>query len=239
MLINEPRNWKWMLPSVGTVVLLIAYGETTAWGAWSYMFLGIAIICGVSGLLNLALYIYAHAGDVIMGMRQAMNSTPEVRMFEAARGMHPDAVKYLLTQRRTLWRVRYVPQTELVDWVLDEAPSVHVGFVEFVLDHSTNDALMPKNLLSEGTFTFDPDKLISDRQQYENLLTLLQAKLMCTQAFGNQSAQWIAPWGPETVRRRMGLEDDGSAESEENGQTVERANEWIRDAVVNSLEKGR
>lgn len=220
-----------MVPMGAAVVLLIAFGESAGWGRWSYAFLGLAVICGLSGLINLVLYAYAQAGTVIAELREAMNSTPEVRMFEAAKGMHPEAVKYLLTQRRTLWRVKYVPQAELVDWVLDDAPSVHVGFVEFVLDHSSNDSLMPKNLLSDGAYTFDPDNLISDRQQYDFLLILLQAKLMCTQAFGNQSAQWIAPWGPDTVRRRMGLEDFGSVESTERGRTAVRADEW-RDAEI-------
>jgi hypothetical protein len=149
--------------------------------------------------------------------------------------MHPDAVRYLLTQRRTLWRIRYVAQADLVDWILDDAPSVHVGFVEFVLDHSSSDSLMPISMLSEGAYLFDPDKMITDRQQYNDLLMLLQQRLMVTQAFGNQSAKWISPWGPENARRRMGLDDDGSAElpMEALGRTGERAEEWAgRDSLA-------
>jgi hypothetical protein len=218
-----------MVPSSVTILFLALYGETGDWGSWSNIWLGLAAICGVAGGINLVLYVYAHAGQVIVDLRQAEFSTPEVRMFEAAKGMHPDAVRFLLTQRRTIWRIKYVAQADLVDWVLDDAVSVHVGFVEFVLDHSSSDALMPISMLSEGAYLFDPDKLISDRQQYRDLLMLLQQKLMVTQAFGNQSAKWISPWGPGTVRRRMGLEDDGSAElpAEALGRTGERAEVWM------------
>jgi hypothetical protein len=204
-----------MVPSSLTIVFLALYGETTDWGSWSNLWLGLAVICAIAGLLNLVLYAYAHAGQVVMEARLAMSNTPEVRMFEAARGMHPEAVRLLLTQRKTVWRVRYVPVEDMVDWVLDEAPSVHVGFVEFVLNNSNADGLMPKNLLSEGAYTFDPDKKVLDRDQYQDLVTLLQAKMMVTQAFGNQSARWIAPWEPETVRRRMGIEE-GDSEAELN-----------------------
>ena len=204
---NEPRNWKWMVPSMMMVLCIVAYGATESWGEWSYAWLGLGGICGLAGLMNLILYAYAPAAQVQAEVRDAMNATPEVRMFEAAKGMHPEAVKYLLTQRRTIWRVRYVAQADLVDWVLDEAPSVHVGFVEYVLDHSNSEGLMPKNILSEGAYTFDPDKMTLDRDQYQDFVMLLQQKFMATQAFGNQSARWIAPWGPETVRRRMGLEE--------------------------------
>jgi hypothetical protein len=150
-------------------------------------------------------------------------------MFEAAKGMHPDAVKYLVVQRRTLWRLRYVPASELVDWVLDEAPSVHVGFVEFVLDHSTELAVMPKSMLSQGSKHFDPDGLISDYEQYDMLILLMQQKLYCTAAFGNQAPKWISPWRPDLLRRRLGVDEgmmNAVAEEAVLIPTEVRAAEW-------------
>ena len=226
---SEPRNWKWMVPGGMTVILLAVYGQTRSWGGWSNIWLGLAIICGLAGGMNLLLYAYQHAGDIAADVWGARFSTPEVRMFEAAKGMHPEAVKALLTQRRVLWRIKYVAQSDLVDWILDEAPSVHVGFAEFVFEHSSMDTLMPISMLSEGAYLFDPDKLITDRQQYNDLLLLLQQKLMVTQAYGNQSAKWISPWNPQTIRRRFGLDDDGEAEFPVSalGVAGERAGEWV------------
>lgn len=126
-------------------------------------------------------------------------------MFEAAKGMHPDAVKALLVHRRSIWRVRYVPLKDTVDWIFDEAPTVHAGFVDFVLDHS-NGSVMSKRLLSDGSKQFDPEELVTDYQQYDDLVTLMQQKLMCTQAYGNQAPQWLAPWTPELVRHHFGLD---------------------------------
>lgn len=129
-------------------------------------------------------------------------------MFEAAKGMHPDAVKALLVHRRTVWRVKYIPLKDTVDWILDEAPNVHAGFVDFVLDHS-NGALMAKRMLVEGSTKFDPEGLVTDYEQYDVLLLLLQSKLMTTAAYGNQSPKFIPPWNVELVRRRFGLDGDG------------------------------
>ena len=129
-------------------------------------------------------------------------------MFEAAKGMHPDAVKALLVHRRTFWRIKYVPLKDTVDWILDEAPNVHGGFVDFVFDHS-NGTLMPKRFLVEGSTKFDPDGLVTDYQQYDDLLLLMQNKLMCTQAYGNQSPHFIPPWNVELMRHRFGM--DGAA----------------------------
>jgi hypothetical protein len=179
------------------------------WGDWSLIPLGLVIVLSVAAVINGWAYVAQHWSDVYANIRTVQNSTPEVRMFEAARGMHPDAVKALLVHRRTVWRVKYIPLKDTVDWILDEAPNVHAGFVDFVLDNS-NGALMPKHgRLSEGSTKFDPDGLVTDYEQYDDLLSLMQSKLMCTAAYGNQSAKLIPPWTVELLRRRFGLDGEG------------------------------
>lgn len=185
------------------------------WKELAIIPLVITSVLTIAALMNVILYIYAHWTDLYEAVQSARNSTAEVRMFEAAKGMHPDAVKALLLHRRSIWRIKYVPLKDVVDWIFDEAPTVHAGFVDFVLDHS-GASIMSKRLLSEGSKQFDPEEIVTDYQQYDDLIILMQQKLMCTQAYGNQPPQWLAPWNPDLVRHQFGLDGAPYAVTEEN-----------------------
>lgn len=204
---SQARNWKWMVPAMLVPVLLVAWQKTPE--DLRIIPAGLVLVMFIAALLNGWAFIAHHWSRTFADMRVAMNSTPEVRMFEAARGMHPDAVKSLLEHRRTIWRIKYIPKIDTVDWVLDEAPGVHGGFLDYVLDNS-NGSLMPKRgYLSEGSKQFDPEGIVTDYQQYDDLLMLLQQKLMVTQALGNQAPKFIPPWNRELLRHRFGLDGTG------------------------------
>lgn len=209
---DGPRNWKWMVPAAMIAPCLVWWNAWFGWGggwrAWAMVPACLALIAGLAAAVNLWLYVQSRWADLWAEVQITRNATPEVRMFEAAKGMHPEAVKALLVHRRTIWRMKYIPLRDVVDWVLDEAPNVHGGFVDFVLDHS-NGTLMPKRLLVEGSTKFDPDGLVTDYQQYDDLLMLMQSKLMCTQAYGNQAPHFLPPWTVELVRHRFGLDGEG------------------------------
>lgn len=216
---NEPRNWKWMVPAILAAPCVWWWNDWAMGGdPWKKLAIIPAMLVGIfttSTLINGALYVYHHWSRMYSDVQTAKNSTPEVRMFEAARTMHPEAVKALLVHRRSIWRIKYVPVKDTVDWIFDEIPTVHAGFVDFVLDHSSERSVMSKGLLSQGSKQFDPDGLISDYEQYDDLLHYLQAKLICTQAFGNQAPQWLPPWNPELLRHRFGLDGAPYAVEEE------------------------
>lgn len=220
---SEPRNWKWIVPAMLISPCLVWFSQAWnvwLWGAWALVPLGLAIVLFVAALINAWAYVAEHWANTYANIRSVQNSTAEVRMFEAAKGMHPDAVKALLVHRRTVWRVKYIPLKDTVDWILDEAPNVHAGFVDFVLDNS-NGSLMPKHgRLSEGSTKFDPDGLVKDYEQYDDLLRLMQSKLMCTAAYGNQSPKFIPPWTVELVRRRFGLDGEGYQVDDEMSEAM-------------------
>lgn len=212
-----PRNWKWMVPAVFIAPLWIWFTLWWTDEAWSWLamiplcFSGIALLATV---INLWLYVQRRWADMYADVQVARNSTPEVRMMEAAKSMHPETVKALLAHRRTTWRIKYVARKDLTDWVLDEAPTVHAGFVDFVLDNSNGVSLMPKHRLSEGSMKLDPEGIVSDYQQYDDLLLLLQQKLMVTEAFGNQAPHFLPPWNVDTLRKRFGLVGGGEYQIE-------------------------
>jgi hypothetical protein len=231
---NEPRNWKWMTPSALTVVFVVAWGETTSWGGWSNVFAGLALICGIAGAMNLWVYAYNHVGNVMADMVRARSDTPEVRIAEAMRQMHPDAVRLLQMQRRSVWRLRYIPAEDFGDWIYDEAPTVHAGFVEFVLDHSNarRGELMPKSHLSDGSKQFDPMGEVTDREQYDALVALMERKLMLTRPMANQPAKFLPPYTIETIRHYFLLDDDGSVEMDAKTATMQRVAEKASRAAV-------
>lgn len=216
---GEPRNWKWMVPAALVGPCLWWWNDWSMSGdPWQELAIipaVLMVILIISALVNLLLYGYHHWAQEYSGVQSVRNSTPEVRMFEAAKGMHPEAVKALLVHRRSIWRVKYVPLKDTVDWIFDELPTVHAGFVDFVLDHSTAISVMSKRLLSEGAKQFDPEEIMTDYQQYDDLINYLQVKLMCTQAYGNQAPQWLPPWNPDLVRHRLGLDGAPYAVEEE------------------------
>lgn len=218
-LFNEPRNWKWMVPATLIPVCVWWWNDWVMAGdPWKELAIipgGLAIILGLAALLNLVLYAYHHWAQMYSDVQSVRNLTPEVRMFEAAKGMHPEAVKALLVHRRSIWRIKYVPAKELVDWIFDDLPTVHAGFVDFVLDHSTQLSVMSKRLLSDKSKQFDPEELVTDYQQYDDLINYLQVKLILTQAYGNQPPQWLPPWSPDLVRHRFGLDGTPYAVEEE------------------------
>lgn len=221
---NEPRNWKWMTPAA--VAALCVWALENGW--WPTPFTALGWICGLAAVVNLYLYIQGHVAGERVAMVQARNSTPQVRLFEAARSMHPDAVRWLMLQQRIVWRMKYVPKENYVDWILDEAPGVHVGFLRFVLENSTNTSMMPKRLLTDGSKKFDPEGLLTDREQWDLLKNLMVSKLMCSEALGNQSPMWLPPYTPSMLMTRFGIVNSDEAEESDAAmeRTVERAGGW-------------
>lgn len=219
---DRPRNWKWMVPGILVGPCLVWWSQWAALEAWrtyAPIPLTVMVVMGLAAVFNGLLYVYHYSADMYAERRASENNTPEVRMFEAAKGMHPEAVKALLTHRRTLWRLKYIPIKDLVDWVLDEAPNVHAGFVDFVLDNSSSLSLMPKRMLSEGSKKFDPEGQVTDYEQYDELTLLMEQKLMVTSAYGS-SRQWIPPYTRELARHRFGLDEAVYEEPEGMLETV-------------------
>lgn len=227
---SEPRNWKWMAPSTMMVLFIAIYGMVPAtWGGWGYVPLGLAVICGVAAALNFWLYLDAHVAQSRIDLANARNATPEVRVAEAMRGMHPEAVRALMMRNRSIWRLRYIPAEDFGDWIYDESPILHAGFVEFVLDHSSahRGELMKKEVLSQGSKQFDPNGIVSDYEQYDALIELLERKMMITRAMGNQPAKFLPPYTLDVIRHYFLLDDDGSVESDAKTATMKRAAELM------------
>lgn len=216
------RNWKWIVPGLAAPMLLMFQLWINDWaiqaGAPAAQYCGLATVPMIGILLiqtwaGFRAYYRQIEVDQLSQKRAALSDTAEVRMAEAMRGMHPETVRLFLKHRLEVWRVREMEGNELVTWVLDADPRINWIFIEYVLRHSNFYNVMPKRLFSDKSFKFDPMGVVTDYEQYDALISLMQRRGWVTEGFGNQPPAWIEPWKPELAARRFGL--DISAEEDE------------------------
>ena len=224
VMMTDFRTWKWMVPGLAASILLalqLWISDLAAQDAGSPL-----SYCGYATVpMMLILCLQAWAGfrayyrqidvDQLTSKRNALATTAEIRLFEATKNMHPDAVRLLLKHRMAVWRIRETPINELADWVLDADPRVHYRFVEFVLLNSNFYNIYPKNRLNDKARSFDPTGVVTDYEQYDAFVALLQNRLMLTEAYGNQPGLWIEPWKPELVARHFGVVFEADEKEEE------------------------
>lgn len=208
---HPPRTWKWLAPGVvaGSLVfwglqLTADGGQLTAVGVWMVI---IGMLVGVAAVVNLWRQISEHAAEMFRQKREAEMLTPLVSLAKSMRQMHPTAVQVLNRFGvKTSWGVKVDVERGERDWVLlDTDPSVHFGFIEYVLSQSKGRSLMPMGWFSEGSKKWDPDGLTDDREQYQALRKWMYARMMITEAHGNQPPHFLPPWNPQLVMEAMGL----------------------------------
>lgn len=222
MLFHEPRNWKWMVPAQAAIIMLVLASQTT--GVMQVLATGSMFILALAAITNLWIYLSAYAARAFVDKQAVLNATPEVRMAEALQRMHPEAVAAFVAHRRTIWRLKYIPSKDLVDWILDEDPRVHAGFLQFVLDNSNHDRgeLITKRKLSEGSRQFDPMGIVTDYEQYDALLALLERKMMLTKAMGNLPPKLMSPYTLDLIRHQFGLDGDDGVQEDAKTATMKR-----------------
>lgn len=232
---NEPRNWKWMV-SAGAVPVLFMIALVISeisnknlpvlltFGC-QCMMLTLMCIAGISAVANFRNYFMWEEEERFRMHQDALSTTPLTVVSGNLRQLHPEAVRLLNKFGvKTAWEVKVGSSAEDREWYL-RGTNVNMRFVEYFLEHSTTSTVMPKRMLSEGAFHWDPaDKLTTDYQQYDEFLKWLFSRMMITMPFGNQAGQWIPPWGPALVAEIMGLveEEQGEVQLTTKGTKVHK-----------------
>lgn len=209
---NEgPRTWKWLIPGL-IAVAFVFWGMQWAMATGSDISLVgtfmviVGVFFGVAAAVNLWRLVSEHAADLHQMRKAADATTPLVLLSKNMRQMHPEAIKVLNRFGvKTSWGVTVDIERGERDWILlDTDPSVHFGFVEHVLTNSKG-TLMPMGWFSEGSKKWDPDGLVEDREQYTAFRKWLYARMMITEAHGNQPPHFIPPWNGALILEAMGL----------------------------------
>ncbi len=215
---SDLKIWNWMVPGMaagllfGLVLWLGSLGTETA-GYCALALVPVMLVLVLQTVSGHRAYYRQVEVDQLSQKRTALADSAEVRLFEACRGMHPEAVRMLLKHRLEVWRIKEMPAQDLLLAVLDADPRITLPFLEYVLQHSNPFSIMPKRLLSDKAHSFDPRGVVGDYEQYDALQALLERRGWLTAGYGNQPGQWIEPWNPDLVARRFGV--DASAEAEE------------------------
>ena len=209
-LFDRPRTWKYALPGVLVIVLLPVIGKMLAsldpeTQYWAVIPIGLAGLLSLVFLVNLWKYMSEHATKIFSEHQAALSITPLVLLADAMKQMHPEAVKVLNRFGvRTNWEVRLNAETYERDWLLS-GTNAHFGFVEHVLSRSGK-ALFPKRSFAEGSKKWDPDGVVDDREQYDDLERWMFARMIVTRSHGDyKPAEFLPPWTPDLVLEAMGL----------------------------------
>jgi hypothetical protein len=224
---NEPRTWKYMLPGMAAVLFGVlaagCYQQISFNEIMPYAFLfclGMVLLCGVATVTNWW-RVWTEHMETIYERRVSVNSmTPTVKLAESLKQMHPEAVKVLNRFGvRTVWDVKINANTGERQWIL-QGTNVNFGFIEYIMEKSTSTALFPKRMISEGSYKWDPDHMVSDRDQYEQFELWLYSRLIITRNHGEfKPAEFIPPWHPQAVLELMGLVGEQDLyRPEENGR---------------------
>lgn len=207
---DGPRTWKWAVPGALVILLIPLTGkmmvsESPEAQYWAMVPFGFGALLLAVTIVNLWRLVTAHHADMFSEHQTALSITPLVLLSNNLKTMHPEAVKVLNRFGvRTSWQVRVDANRGSRDWVLADT-NVHFGFIEFVISRS-NGALYPKNRFHDGSKKWDPDGLVEDRIQYEELERWMHARLMVTRSFGEyKPAEFIPPWTPALILETMGL----------------------------------
>lgn len=213
-MMNEPRTWKYMVPGAIGVLLFVLtgrlYGLAPTYEPAQYLLWitgGLAVIFGVAAVINALKVITDHYMTLYERRLAAQSMTPLVMLSNNLKQMHPEAVRTLnMFGVRTTWQEN-IKNFGDIDFIL-LGTNVHMGFVEMVMDRSGT-ALMPKRRLSEGSKKWDPDGLVTDREQYDQLEKWLFSRMIVTRSLGEfQPAEFIPPWTTAKIKEIMGLVGD-------------------------------
>lgn len=209
-LFNGPRTWKYALPGTLIVLLIPVIGKMLIdpdpeMRYWAMVPFGLAGLFLIIFLVNLWKYMAEFNTQQFSEHQAALSRTPLVMLAEAMKQMHPEAVRVLNRFGvRTSWEVSVNAQSYERDWIL-AGTNAHFGFVEHVLSRSGK-TLYPKRSFPEGSKRWDPDHIVEDREQYDDLEQWMFARMMVTRSHGEfKPAEFIPPWNPKFVLEAMGL----------------------------------
>jgi hypothetical protein len=225
---DDPRTWKWAVPAAIFILLIPITGKMFAslnpeTQFWSSVPCGFEVLCLAVAGVNAWKLISAHKAKLFTEHQEALSVTPLVLLAQSMKQMHPEAVRVLNRFGvRTSWQVRVDQNHGTRDWVLADT-NVHFGFIEYVLSHS-GVGLYPKRFFSEGSKKWDPDGLVEDRQQYDELENWMLSRLMVTRSHGEfKPAEWIPPWTPALILEVMGLTGEQDLYKPEDGRVKDLA----------------
>ena len=221
------RNWKWMVPgALFGLFLLITRSLLTSnieWMRWLALVPGMVMaICAVATIGNFHDYRREQSITFLERQRNALSRTALTERITAARGVNPEIVKILINEERRVWMLKSGVSSDGPHSVLYGAPDVTDFFLQYFLEGSTDEVVMPKRVLVDGRKNrFDPWGVVDEYTMYDRLIELLakQGKIQRWSEFNHW--EWVEPWTPQLVADDFGIEIRQEHEEDMNKNKIQ------------------
>jgi len=208
------KTWKWVVP--GLMCILLAWGGVIVflmkWKNAGVLMIVLALFCfAIAGTK----YWEINSGIAAENYRRRKEAdaiTPRGMMLEAGRGVHPETIRLILGEQAKRWGL--VSGTRSPDHqpyrLLMARPRVTEAFLVYFLRRSNEKTYMAKHgNLSDGDKSWDPQKITTAYEMYDDLESLLVEEMKITRPFGNtKPGYWLGDWSPQAVGLDFGIDID-------------------------------
>lgn len=213
---DGPRTWKWAVPYFfcllfGFLGMSLTGGAETSegWRLFGMFLLLCALLAFVIGASNHRWWANDRNAEVRLKLREADAITPRGYMLLQAKGVHPDVLRMVLGEQARRWGI--VSGTKSPNGkpysVLMSRPRVTDAFLAYFLRMSNDQTYMPKRKLSDKDHSFDPQRIVTAYEMYDDLESLLVEEMKATRPLGeNKPGYWLGEWTPQLVGMDFGME---------------------------------
>lgn len=211
----DRKNWKWMVPAVCAVMLFIFSRGLMLTAIDALWWMGVicivsGLVCGIASVGNFIDYRAGKNVEFLERRQRALAQSQLATELEAARSVHPDSVRMILSERHRVWRLKSgVRDSGIMPHdVLYGAPDVTSFFLIYFLQNSSDVTVMPQHgFLVEGRKNrFDPFGAVDEYKMYKDLVALLERMGMIRKWSEFQPFEWVEPWNPALCAAEFGLE---------------------------------
>lgn len=242
---GDPRAWKWLVPGGGMFGLLgmaiwadqfsARYGATTM--ICQGVLVGMAVLLLLQTISMYTAYYRRLATWDLETRQRALSVTTMSVTLEAAKAVHPSVLEQLFRDRARRWGL--VSGTRSKDKspysTLQARPRVTDRFIVHFLKMSNEKSYMSKNMLSDKDTSFDPAKIVTAYEMYDDFESLLMEELKATRPYGwNKPGFWLSGWGPDAVAADFGIDLEVWNYEEEDQPAVgsgSAAKDVVKDAM--------
>ena len=213
---DGPRTWKWLVPGAVAAVLFLvgiplvgdpASSDRLRWlGIAAVVFGGLASIAAGTNWWKL---VSTHSAEMHSARKEADAITPRGYILHEAKSVHPDLYRMILGEQARRWGLvsgTKSPSGEPYA-VLMSRPRVTEVFLVYFLRMSNKENYMPKRMLSDNDHSFDPHKIVTAYEMYDDVKSLLEEELKATRPMGeNKPGYWLGEWDPISVGLDFGVD---------------------------------
>lgn len=214
---NEKSVWSWLIPAVVAVTCGLACIFITYWaGATVIVLLPVAFgfVFAIAAVTEYLAYIREGAIDRAEREHTALAITPDAYLAQEMRALAAQSPELAATIAQRVGRpdmVLFPGEQGRQPQVILAGSDVTLQFALYVLELSDLKTMAAQRNFGEGTYHWDKNGEISDRQMWMQLNWLLSQQSIVTRYVPgrptNMAPMWLPPWTPERVRQRWLLGD--------------------------------